>query len=162
DRTVSFTTFLGPFGEYSAVTAIAVDSSGNSYVTGWTASMNFPVHSAQQPSSAGSVDAFVTKLTSTGAIAFSTYWGGNGGDNGTGIAVDSTGVFVTGNTSSTNFPTISAYRLVYQGETASAGFSGDIKTFVTAFSPTGNLSYSTLLGSLGGAWGNGIAIDQSH
>ena len=92
----------------SAATGIALDASGNAYVTGVTASTNFPTTpGAFQTTNGGGSDAFVTKLNPTGsALVYSTYLGGNSNDPGGGIAVDASGnAYVTGYTSSTNFPT---------------------------------------------------------
>jgi hypothetical protein len=88
--------------------AIAVDGCGNAYVTGSTDSMNFPTTAgAVQTTSGGQSDAFVTKVNSTGsALVYSTYLGGNSFEAGSGIAVDgSANAYVTGTTSSMNFPT---------------------------------------------------------
>ena len=70
---------------------IAVDASGNAYVTGYTDSTNFPTNHPLQATHGGSDDAFVAKLNATGtALVYSTYLGGsNGSDIGYGIAVDS-------------------------------------------------------------------------
>ena len=89
--------------------AIAVDSSGNAYVTGLTSSVTFPtMNPLQSANGGGSEDAFVTEINAAGsALIFSTYLGGSGDDVGYGIAVDSSGnTYVTGFTSSTNFPTM--------------------------------------------------------
>ncbi len=83
--------------------AIAVDSSGNAYVTGFTQSADFPTANPLQASLAGKNNAFVAKLNPTGsALVYSTYLGGNDQtytDAGLGIAVDSSGnAYVTGQT----------------------------------------------------------------
>jgi hypothetical protein len=100
---VSFTTFLAGSNEDQAK-AVAMDSAGNTYVAGFTYSSNFPLVLASISSFQAPCDAFLTKLSPSGAILFSTYWGGSGSDIATGIAVDSTGVYVTGYTNSANFP----------------------------------------------------------
>jgi hypothetical protein len=87
---------------------IAVDPSGNVYVTGLTQSANFPTTAgAFQTSQPGISNAFVATLNpSSSALDYSTYLGGNFGDVGLGIAVDSLGnAYVTGYTGSSNFPT---------------------------------------------------------
>ena len=90
---------------------LAVDSSGNAYLTGRTHSTDFPTTlGAFQPAFAGgSEDGFVTKLNAAGsALVYSTYLGGSTPflELGSGIAVDSSGdAYVTGETSSTDFPT---------------------------------------------------------
>jgi len=110
-----YSTYLGGNGADSAF-GIAVDKNGNAYVTGSTSSTNFPVVGATQASLAGGtgIDAFVSQINPAGsALLFSTYLGGTGAEDSLGlggVAVDSTGAFiyVTGNTSSTNFPLTSA------------------------------------------------------
>jgi len=83
--------------------SIAVDTSGNAYVTGSTQSTNFPVTDGSTPS--GLSDVFVAKLNGIGALIYSTRFGGSGENRGNGIAVDTSGnAYVTGDTSSTNFP----------------------------------------------------------
>ena len=91
DPTLSYSTYLGGnSGDYGV--GIAVDASGNTYVTGYTASTSFPTASAFQTANGGSVDAFVTKLNTTGsALVYSTYLGGSGEDRSWNIAVDTSG-----------------------------------------------------------------------
>jgi hypothetical protein len=151
DPTISFTTFLAGNNQDSA-SAVAVDSAGNAYVTGFTVSTNFPIAGALQNTVHGS-DAFVTKLSSTGAILFSTYWGGSSVDYGTGIAVDSTGVYIVGTTASSDFPGLRRMPFV----------PGYYDAFVTKFSSTGNaMVYSLVVGGSGNDQGNAIAVDASH
>jgi hypothetical protein len=103
-----YSTYLGGNG-LDGGASIAVDSSGNAYVTGWTWSTNFPTANPIQSSNGGTADAFVTTLNSTGSgLLFSTYLGGSGYDYGYGIAVDSSGnAYVTGATYTGAFPTTS-------------------------------------------------------
>jgi hypothetical protein len=116
-----YSTFLG--GNANDVgTSIALDGGNNAYITGQTGSSNFPKASATQGTLAGGNDAFVTELNSAGSqLIFSTYLGGalnentpNGGGSGAlgAIAVDGPGanIYVTGNTWSTDFPTVSPYQ----------------------------------------------------
>ena len=112
-----YSTFLGGSGEDKG-RGITVDTDGNAYVTGWTASSNFPTtaNTYQPFYGGGSRDAFVTKLNAAGtALVYSTYLGGIGGDISYGIPIDASGnVYVTGYTSSSNFPTTAgAYQIVY-------------------------------------------------
>jgi len=93
---------------------IAVESSGDAFVTGVTESSNFPVHRSYQDHRGGE-DAFITQLDCTrsgsSSLIFSTYLGGKNSDAGLGIAVDSTGnIYVTGKTLSTDFPVMNQYR----------------------------------------------------
>ncbi|HYS17149.1 MAG TPA: SBBP repeat-containing protein [Candidatus Binatia bacterium] len=150
-----YSTYLGGSGDDEGL-AIAVDASGNAYVTGDTDSTNFPIMAGafQTAFGGGSFDAFVTQVAPTGAtLTYSTYLGGNGDDQGAGVAVDASGnAYVTGSTGSTDFPTTAgAFR------TASGG-NGD--AFVTTLAPTGStLVFSTYLGGSGFDIGTGITVD---
>src|SRR5438094_27187 len=101
--TLSFSTYFGGNNTVRA-TAIAVDSSGNTYITGLTAASDLPVKSAVQPAFGGSTDAFVAKFDRLGALVYCTYLGGADYDAGLAIAVDGSGnAYVAGQTYSTNF-----------------------------------------------------------
>jgi hypothetical protein len=135
-----------------------VDGAGSAYVTGYTESREFPTTAgAVQTTHAGFFDAFVTKLDATGSgLVYSTYLGASSADLGLGIAVDGAGsAYVTGRTSSTDFPTTAG-----AAQTTNAGFED---AFVTKLDPTGSeLVYSTYLGGSTdemGAGGAGIAVD---
>ena len=154
-----YSTYLGGSGGDLGA-GIAVDSAGNAYVTGSTSSSDFPTANAFQQTMGGSFDAFVTKLNADGsALLYSTYLGGSGGDGANGIAVDSSGdTYVTGGTSSNDFPTVNALQAAYGGGLSDA--------FVTKLNAAGSaLLYSTYLGGSGsgdnGDSGNGIAVDSS-
>src|ERR1019366_4342171 len=132
-----YSTFLGGSG-YDQGNGIAVDSSGNAYVTGTTSSTDFPTMNPLQPTyGGGQWDAFVTKFNPTGsALVYSTYLGGSGNDYGYGIALDGAdNAYVTGNTNSTDFPTLYALMPQYSGP--------DPTAFVAKLTPTGVLVYST-------------------
>ncbi|HEX7333081.1 MAG TPA: SBBP repeat-containing protein [Pyrinomonadaceae bacterium] len=103
---LSYSTYLGGNNADTGF-GIAVDSSGNAYVTGSTVSTNFPTANPIKATSEGG-DAFVTKLNSQGsALVYSTYLGGSGSDTARGIAVDLTGnAYITGFTSSIDFPLV--------------------------------------------------------
>ncbi len=131
-------------------TAIAADNVGGALVTGWTDSTDFPnavlSGKAVQTSSGGGEDAFVARIdTSTVCSSnpptvvcpgYSTYLGGNGTDIGTGIALDSqSSTYVTGETSSTNFPVVSAFQSSLNGANPDA--------FVSKLGPIGNLVITT-------------------
>lgn len=158
DPVLVYSTYLGGSGADEGA-GIAVDGHGNAYVTGFTASTNFPTSSGALEASYGGglIDACVTKLDPTGsALVYSTYLGGSDLDEAFGIAVDGLGnAYMTGATFSNNFPTTEgAFQTTYGG-----GF-GD--GFVTKLSPTGSaLVYSTYLGGSGQDGGNGIAVDAA-
>jgi beta-propeller repeat-containing protein/centrosomal CEP192-like protein/HYDIN/CFA65/VesB family protein len=126
--------------------ALALDSSNDVYVTGSTASSDFPLVNPYQGTYPGSFNAFLTKVSPDGSsLLYSTYLGGNGSDQPSSIAVDAAGeMVVAGNTTSTNFPMANAY----QG-TVSANQGGVWGNygFVTKFTASGSsLVYSTYLG----------------
>ena len=130
-----YSTFLGGDGDDEG-RAVCVDSSGSAYVTGWTESADFPVTSgALQTAFAGvgknnfSGDAFVAKVDASGALVYSTYLGGNDDDVGAGVAVDSAGnAYVTGATTSTNFPTSSgAFQVASGGSAAFKSTDGGLR-----------------------------------
>src|SRR5258708_3415790 len=98
----------------------------------------------------GRSDAFVAKLSPTGALVYSTYLGGGGNDSGSGIAIDSSGAaFVTGSTNG-GFPTVNAVQ---------SNFGGGYDAFFAKLSPSGALVYSTYLGGPGTENSTGIATD---
>jgi hypothetical protein len=138
--------------------AVAVDSEGDAYVTGFTSSPDFPTTSGaydRTDNGLGFDHAFVTKLNNSGtALMYSTYLGGTNEDDATGIAVDRDGdAYVTGYTYSTDFPTKNPYQPMNHG-TANA--------FVTKLSGDGSeLVYSTYLGGSGFDAGGAIAVDWS-
>jgi hypothetical protein len=158
-----FSTYLGGTGG-DTVTAVAVDSTNNAYVTGSTSDPNFPVTvAAVQPNcgtdslcNGGLSDAFVTVYDSTGAnYVYSTFLGGSGADQGLGIAVDpSKNAYITGFTKSTDYPTLAALMGTFGGGLQDA--------FVTKLNPSGAaLIYSTYLGGNLDDTGTGIALDSS-
>ena len=154
-----YSTYLGGTGDDEGQ-GIAFDSTGNAYVTGQTASSNFPtttgVLQTTLKSTGGNV--FVTKLSPDGAnLVYSTYVGGSGlpfGDSGNAIAVNLTSgaAYVTGGTSSSDFPTTTgAFQTSFKGSTNNA--------FVFELSPSGgSLTYSTYLGGTGADYAFGIAL----
>ena len=140
-----YSTYLGGSGGARGQ-GIAVDSSGNAYVTGG-AGVDFPTTPGAFQTTFkvdGGVGVFVSKLNATGsALLYSTYVAGTGGDFGYGIAVDaSRNVYVTGTTDSSNFPTTKgAYQTTFAG--------GGADAFVSKLNATGSaLLYSTYLGAV--------------
>jgi hypothetical protein len=142
--------------------AIALDSAGDTYLTGSTCSTDFPTVSPLQAGLKGACDGFVAELSAAGSdLVYSTYLGGSGtntsgtdlSDEGTGIAVDSSGAaYVTGETWSTDFPTVNPIQ----------AYGGDEDAFLSKISANGSaLVYSTYLGGSGQDGGSGIAVDSS-
>jgi hypothetical protein len=152
-----YSTYLGGRGDDFGL-GIAVDAAGNASLTGYTDSPNFPTTPAAfQPAPGGSLDAFVTKLNSSGSVLiYSTYLGGSGDDVGQGIKLDSLGnTYVTGFTASTNFPTsVAAFQ---------DALAGSFDAFVTKLDLAGSapLVYSTYLGGDSDDRGYAVAVDSS-
>ncbi len=155
-----YSTYVGGSGdEYGR--ALAIDGSGNAYVVGSTWSSNFPIVNALQPGF-GSTDpvlndAFVFRINAAGtALDYSTYLGGSDDDAAWSVAVDGVGsVYVTGQTSSTNFPVLSPF----QGAKAPNGKDA----FVAKLDPSGTtLVYSSYLGGSNPAAPGGLANDVAY
>jgi hypothetical protein len=147
-----YATYLGGSAEDGA-NGVAVDQFGNAYVSGGTASPDFPLSRPLQPAFGGETDAFVVKLDPRGsALVYSTYLGGSRGDWGGGIAVDFRGAaYVTGQTFSSDYPTSNPLQPALQG-------SGD--AFTAMLVPSGRaLAYSTFLGGSAPDGANAIAVD---
>jgi hypothetical protein len=153
DPVLTYSTYLGG-SDSDEGNDIALDSAGNAYICGNTASTNFPTANAIQAtfggaSFIGARDGFVTKLNAAGtALVYSTYLGGGGDDRCNKIAVDSSGnAYVAGETTSSNFPTANAFQ-----STSGGGLSD---AFVTKINAAGSaLVYSTYLG--------GDVFDAAH
>jgi hypothetical protein len=155
-RSLIYSVFLGGVGPDHAEN-LAVDPAGQPVVVGWTYSSDFPVTNALQPQYLGDgAEGFITKLSADGqSRLFSTFLGGSGDDFIYGVALDTaTNVYVTGSTTSTNFPTLSGL---------SATNSGGSDVFVAKLDAGGtHLIYSTYVGgdTSDEAWG--IAVDGSN
>jgi uncharacterized repeat protein (TIGR01451 family) len=158
-----YSTYLGgSYGLYGSSDygwGIAVDAAGSAYITGGTSSLDFPTtpgaFQTQQSNVSGGMSAFVTKLSPAGnSLAYSTYLGGNVLTIGQAIAVDTAGsAYVTGETTSANFPIVSGYQTTKKGS---------YNAFVAKVTPAGDwLVYSTFLGGSGQDYGYGIAIDTA-
>ncbi|HZS08565.1 MAG TPA: SBBP repeat-containing protein [Blastocatellia bacterium] len=152
---VIYSTYLGGQKDDVAL-SVAVDSGRNAYVTGYTQSTDFPTMSPLQSAPGGANDVFVSKLNSAGsALSYSTYLGGGLDDIGYGIAVDGAGnAYVSGVTSSANFPVLNPVQSAYGG--------GGRDAFVTKINTGGSaLVYSTWLGGSSDDYGSRIAVDAA-
>lgn len=167
--------YIGGNGEDDGY-ALTLDSAGEAYIAGSTASSNFPVVNAYQPTYPGAFNAFLTKISVDGSsLLYSTYLGGNGSDIPSSIALDGSGnMLVAGNTSSTNFPVANAFQPTVSPN--QGGYYGNYG-FVTKLTPDGSsLVYSTYFGgnsnvpyNCGGTpcWGSpssaiqGLALDAA-
>ncbi|MGO9084684.1 MAG: SBBP repeat-containing protein [Candidatus Sulfotelmatobacter sp.] len=171
-----YSTYLGGSGSGNGgdqASALAVDNSGNAYITGSSYSADFPVtpgvfQATNHAAANGLNNVFVAKLNPTGtALVYSSFLGGSGGvnlsgspagDQGSGLALDNSGnAYVTGEAVSTDFPvTPGAFLTTSPGQSA----------FVTKLNPTGTaLVYSTYLGMIGDKYGSGsttvLAVNAS-
>jgi Bacterial Ig-like domain (group 1)/Beta-propeller repeat len=153
-----YSTYLGGAAGSDRGFGITVDGAGNAFITGETASSNFPTTLGAFDTSFNlNTDAFVTKLNAAGSgLVYSTYLGAGSNERGAGIAVDGAGsAYVAGRTNSSAFPTtLAAFDTTYNG-------SDD--AFVTKLNPGGSapLAYSTFLGGAGDDRGFGVAVDSA-
>ena len=154
-NSLAYSTYVGGLASSSYATDIAVDSTGNAYVTGYTYASDFPTLNAYGATFKGYEDVFVFKLASSGSsLLYSNLIGGKYYAEGHAITLDSSGnAYVTGFTSSPDFPTVSAYSNLYHGNTDS---------FIFKLSSSGYiLLYSTYFGGSSNDFGTDIAIDSS-
>jgi hypothetical protein len=161
DPMLTYATYLGGSGN-DVGNAIAVDGSGSVYVTGVTNSTDFPTLDPLQAKNGNATKgtSFVTKFTPDGSgLVYSTYLGGSGGDAGAGIAVDGDGnAYVSGNTSSIDFPMVNALQ-----NTNNGAANDEPTVFVAKINPAGSaLVFSTYLGGSGGDSAAGVAIDPAR
>lgn len=151
-----YSTFLGGSG-YDGGNGIEVDSSGNTYITGFTRSSNFPTTIGCHDNTLnGMQDAFVTKLNSAGSsLIYSTYLGGTVYEHALGIELDVYNhACVTGMTDSSSYPTTSgAY---------DTSHNGNWDAFATIVNATGTgLLYSTFIGGSGLDWGEAVDYEAA-
>lgn len=148
-----YSTYLGGTNNDEGVD-ITLDSSNNAYITGSTASNDFPTKSAFQKNIGGGVDTFITKVDAKGAsLVYSTYLGGKLDDNAAAIGIDpSNNLYVTGTSFSTDFPTSKAIQDKNKG-------NNDV--FLSKLDPTGaSLVYSTYLGGSSQDESLSLAVDS--
>ena len=141
---LTWNTFLGGSGiDYAQ--DIAADNSSSVYVTGYsTTTWGSPL----QAYTAGTADGFVAKLSESGTLAWNTFFGGSGTDQGYGIAVDAGGnIFVAGISEATWGTPLQAY-------------STSPDAFAAQFAGNGTLVWNTFLGGSGTDWGSGITANS--
>ena len=166
-----------PSGTFGSTQALAVDSAGSIYVTGYTYSADFPTKNSYMSAHPGKMSGsdwpsiFVSKFSPDGSsLVYSTYLGGNGLDYSNAIAVNSSNeAYITGSTTSPDFPvTAGAYQTICSPE---PGNSGNVvascssfyyaSAFVAKLNSSGTgLVYATFLGGLDGAAAVAIALDD--
>jgi hypothetical protein len=154
DPVISYSTYLGGTG-MGAVTGVAVDSSGNQYVAGWTESLDFPIAGAVYAANRGGVDVFVAKFNPSGnTLLYATYYGGSGDDRAAAIAVNSSGqAYIAGSTTSGNFPLTAAWDSTY---------NGGRDAFLFMLTAGGNsVVFSTYFGGTNWDAATAVALDSS-
>jgi uncharacterized repeat protein (TIGR01451 family) len=150
---------------------IALDASGNTYVTGSTTSSNFPVLNGVQAAHGGGNDAFILKLNPASDVIYSTYLGGSSSDQGFCIAVDSgESVYIAGPTNSSNFPTASPLQAFNKG--SNDAFIAKISTSILDLSVSitdapdpvvlgGDLTYTIKVSNLSALTATGVRLSDT-
>lgn len=156
DPTVTYSTYFGgDSADYGL--AIAVDASGNEFVAGATDSDTIP--GWKTATNAASFDVFVTKVNPAGVLQFTTEFGGSQDDFPGGIAVDSTGIYVSGTTDSSDFPvTPGAAQTTFVG----GGPNGNNDAFAAKLTLTGSITWATFINGSDSTSGLAVAADTSQ
>jgi hypothetical protein len=157
---LAYSTFLGGTNRDSGE-GIVVDGTGSAYLTGFTESTDYPTTSGAFDTTynGGIVDAFVTKFNASGSgLAYSTFLGGGDLESGQGIVVREGRAYLTGGTSSPDYPTTpGAYDTTFNGDIF------EVDAFVTKLNASGSvLAYSTFLGGAANESGEGIAVREGR
>jgi hypothetical protein len=155
DPTILFSGYFGGVSQ-STITSVAINSYYNTVVAGWTIGSDLPASGGAQKHYAGGVDAFVAGFSAAGGnLLFCTYLGGSADDRAFGVAVDAANnTYITGQTSSTNFPVVNAVQTKLKGTR---------DAFVAKLNAAGNaLVYSTYLGGTGVDLANAITVDSTN
>jgi hypothetical protein len=150
--TLAYSTLLGG-AKLDDAYSLDVTSAGAAIVVGATYSSDFPIRKAFQKFQPGASDAFVAKISPSGkTIIYSTYLGGIQTDDAQSVAIDTKGnAYVTGRTRSTTFPLQNAFQMKKKRAADS---------FITKFSPSGSLIYSSFVGGNFYDWGLGVAVNK--
>ncbi|HEX2979347.1 MAG TPA: SBBP repeat-containing protein, partial [Anaerolineaceae bacterium] len=159
DPTLVYSSYIGG-SEMETAGGVALDEDGNIFIAGSTGSVDFPTQSGYQTEYDGWNDVFVMKLDPSGTnLIYGTYLGGNDDDEASDIQVDATGnIYITGDTSSTDFPT----RNAYQAHCAKLGMMcmGDV--FLAKLNPSGDqLLYATYLGGGSADTAEGLSVGEN-
>jgi hypothetical protein len=152
---IVYSTYLGG-SSYDSGYGIALDNKNRAYVCGSTSSTDFPTFSAVQATIGGESDAFVTRLGPSGAVlTYSSYLGGSNGESATGIKVDASyRAVLTGNTYSSDFPTVNPYQ---------ATIAGGQEVFVTKVASNGSSwLYSTYVGGANYDYASSLSLDTNN
>jgi len=152
---VVYATYLGGSGT-EKLNSMIVTTRGQVYLTGTTDSTDYPTVNAGQAANAGGLDVFVSSIDpslGTSGLLYSSYLGGTGDDIGNDLALDTRGrIFITGSTTSTDFPSAKGYQTVLAGTT---------DAIIAGFDPNGvneaTLFYSSYFGGTGYDVGRSIA-----
>ena len=136
DGGLIYSTFHGGAG-FDSSGSIAVDNSGNAFLTGLTTSTDLPTVAPTQAAFGGVLDAYISGFDSSGARIYSSYLGGSGSDKGRGIAIDGSEMVVTGQTSSSDFTKLNEIQ---------AGLSGTSDAFTMSLMCIGLTSTTSMLG----------------
>ena len=155
-----FSSYLGG-QEWDEATGVAADSAGNTYVTGFTLSRDFPTVGPDSRRHDAIVDAFVTKVdAAAGRIVWSTHLGGVDLDSATAVTVDDAGnIYVVGRTGSPDFPTSGGLQDQLNGQSCTGVPCHD--AFVVKLDPTGGIVWSTLYGGTLNEEAVSVAVDDA-
>ena len=152
DPAITYSSFLGGSG-WDAAYGVATDTAGNVYITGETASGDFPGSTAG-PGNSSNRHLFVVKLSPQGSLIYTTVLASSGSDSGSAIAVDPAGgVYVAGTSTGSDFPATSG--------ALSRKSSGVKDAVVVHLDPSGHVAFSTYLGGAGDDVATAIAVDSS-
>lgn len=153
-QTLVYSTLLGGTTGHDSGWGVAANSNGEACVVSYVASYDFPTLNAYKSTKSGSSDAVIMKLSATGELIYSTYFGGDDSDEGIAkIDIDNYGnCYIAGRAgSSGNFPLVNSYQSV---------ISGQSDAFAAKFDTNGGLVYSSVFGSSTGDVATDIVVDK--
>lgn len=151
---MQWSTYFGGAGNEFQYGGLDIDDSGFVYMTGSTSSGAGIAVNGYQNVIGGSDDGFLAKFAPNGALVWSTYFGGTGGDIFTGIELDNSGnIFVTGNTTSTSGFAVNGNQNTYGG--------GSMDACLVKFTTSGALVWSTYVGTAGNEMAHELTLDQN-